>query len=80
MERGYRLNVTFVDGTSGAVDVSCLIISDSAGVFAKLRDRKIFAKAYIEYGAVTWPGGIDLAPDAMYDSIRAAGRWILGPD
>ena len=80
VERGYRLSVTFVDGTSGTVDMSRLIGSDGAGVFAALRDRKLFAKAHIEYGAVTWPGGVDLAPDAMYDSIRTTGRWDLGPD
>ncbi len=28
-------------------------------------------------GAVTWPGEIDLAPDAMYLEIEAAGIWML---
>ena len=28
-------------------------------------------------GAVQWPNGADLAPDAMYDEIRANGRWVL---
>jgi hypothetical protein len=26
---------------------------------------------------VTWPNGADLAPDAMYDAIRAQGVWNL---
>jgi hypothetical protein len=26
---------------------------------------------------VEWPGDIDLAPDAMYDEIKALGVWIL---
>jgi len=29
------------------------------------------------YGAVTWPGEIDLAPDAMYAEITATGAWTL---
>jgi hypothetical protein len=29
----------------------------------------------IEHGAVTWAGDLDLAPDAMYDEIKAAGHW-----
>jgi hypothetical protein len=29
------------------------------------------------YGAVTWPGEIDLAPDAMYAAIAAEGKWAL---
>jgi hypothetical protein len=27
---------------------------------------------------VTWPGEIDLAPDAMYAEIKQGGHWILG--
>jgi len=26
---------------------------------------------------VTWPGEIDLAPDAMYREIKKAGKWVL---
>ena len=36
-----------------------------------------FNQAYVEYGAVTWPNEIDLAPDAMYDEIKSNGTWIL---
>jgi hypothetical protein len=35
------------------------------------------AQAHLEYGAVTWPGEIDLAPDAMYAEIKEAGTWVL---
>jgi hypothetical protein len=31
----------------------------------------------LEYGAVTWPGEIDLAPDAMYEEIKQNGTWAL---
>ena len=69
----YRLHVRFADGTEGEVDVSDLILSKRPGVFERLRDRKEFAKARVRYGAVTWPGELDLAPDAMYDEIKAGG-------
>ena len=72
----YRLSVTFIDGTSGEVDLSRLVMSDTAGVFDALRDPALFKKVYIEWGAVCWPGGIDLAPDAMYDEIIKNGRWV----
>lgn len=26
---------------------------------------------------VTWPGELDLAPDAMYEHIKASGEWLL---
>jgi hypothetical protein len=73
----YRLSVEFIDGTRGEVDLSRLLLSDQAGIFSQLRDPAIFAKAYIEYGAVTWPGEIDLAPDSMYDQIKNQGTWVL---
>jgi len=34
-------------------------------------------RAYVNDGAVTWPGELDLAPDAMYDEIKANGRWVV---
>lgn len=74
---GYRLSVKFVDGTTGEVDLSRLVVSDKAGVFAGLRDPAVFAQVRVEYGAVTWPGDIDLAPDAMYDELKEHGVWVL---
>jgi hypothetical protein len=71
----YRLSVRFLDGLEGIVDMSRLIFSAEAGVFAVLSDAALFGQVYLEYGAVTWPGEIDLAPDAMYSEIAGAGSW-----
>lgn len=71
----YRLSVEFMDGLKGTVDLRDLVTSPQAGVFAALRDRAQFDQVHVEYGAVTWPGEIDLAPDAMYEAIRAHGEW-----
>lgn len=73
----YALEVEFKDGVHGVVEMIKLIMSDHAGVFAALRDQDLFNKAYLEYGVLTWPGEIDLAPDAMYDAVKQNGRWIL---
>ena len=73
----FRLRVMFFDGMSGVVDMTRLVQSPDAGVFAALRDPAVFAKAFVLYGAVTWPGELDLAPDAMYDEIKANGEWVL---
>jgi hypothetical protein len=75
---GLRLRVAFADGTQGEVDLSRLIGREGAGVFERLRDPRFFAQVAIDEGAVTWPGEIDLAPDAMYDEIRAHGVWMPG--
>jgi hypothetical protein len=75
---GYRLRVRFNDATEGEVDMSRLIQAPHAGVFAALRDETLFRKVHVAFGAVTWPGDLDLAPDAMYQAIRKRGEWILG--
>ncbi|OGT23941.1 MAG: hypothetical protein A3I12_03760 [Gammaproteobacteria bacterium RIFCSPLOWO2_02_FULL_38_11] len=74
---GYRLQVTFLDGTQGIVDMSKLVLSETAGVFAVLKNPVLFNQVGLEYGAVTWPGEIDLAPDAMYAEIKKNGEWVL---
>ena len=73
----FRLSVRFVDGTTGTVDVSGLIRSARAGVFAPLADPALFGQVFVEHGAVTWPDELDLAPDAMYTEIKLHGEWKL---
>ena len=74
---GFRLAVRFVDGAEGIVDLSGLIRSARAGVFAQLADEALFDQVFVEGGAVTWPGELDLAPDAMYGEIKKSGEWII---
>jgi hypothetical protein len=74
---GYRLHVRFIDGVEGEVDMSEFVRAPDAGVFAALADPDMFVQAYVELGAVTWPGELDLAPDAMHDEIEKHGVWIL---
>ena len=73
----FRLRVVFADGIGGLVDMSRLVHSPKAGVFAELADPRMFAQARLEYGAVAWPGELDLAPDAMHDAIEQHGEWSL---
>lgn len=73
----YALRVQFADGLEGEVRMRELILSDRAGVFFSLRDPDIFNAVFVESGAVTWPGDLDLAPDAMHDEIQAQGTWVL---
>jgi hypothetical protein len=75
----FRLRVTFVEGATGEVDMGALLGSAKVDgtVFEALRDPALFARAEVVLGAVQWPNGADLAPDAMYDSIREHGVWTL---
>jgi hypothetical protein len=66
--------VIFADGLSGRVR---LFPSHLYGVFAPLGDPAVFSQLQIADGFVSWPGDIDLAPDAMYEAIRRDGEWVL---
>ena len=68
------LKVRFADGIAGQVRFEP---SHLTGVFAVLKDPLVFAQAFIEAGAVNWPGDLDLAPDAMYAEIKSHGEWVL---
>jgi hypothetical protein len=69
---GFRLRVNFNDGTEGTVETARFLGSPEAGVFAALRDETLFRRARLETGAVTRPGNLDSAPDAMYAQSRNA--------
>ena len=73
----FKIHVRFIDGTQSEVDINGLVRSPAAGIFADLANPSVFAQVSIEHGAVTWPGEIDLAPDAMYDEIKCHGTWVL---
>lgn len=73
----YRLEVHFADGVKGVVDMSKLVMNPDSGVFSELRDDSIFRQVRLELGVVTWPGDIDIAPDAMHAAIKQRGEWII---
>jgi hypothetical protein len=73
----YQIEVEFVDGLRGLVDLSERIKSKKAGVFAALSDTHVFNQVTVQLGVVTWPGEIDLAPDVMHDEIKKQGKWVL---
>ena len=66
--------VEFADGISGIVQFK---ESHLTGVFNQLLDPEFFKQVHIQGGVVTWPGELDLAPDAMYQAIKSQGRWVL---
>jgi uncharacterized protein DUF2442 len=74
----YKIEVSFADGTTGVADLTPRLSQGALGDgFDPLCDQTVFANAYLEHGALTWPGGIDLAPDAMYQRIRESGTSTL---
>ena len=74
--QGYRLWIRFADGVEGEVSLAHLV---GKGVFEPWQDESEFLKVTIdpEAGTVAWPGGIDLAPDALSD--RITGKSLSSP-
>lgn len=75
---GYRLWIRFADGVEGEVSVKHLV---GKGVFRAWEDSAFFSKATIDPGSgtVTWAGGIDLAPDALYAQITGGSASAITP-
>ncbi len=69
-----KLGVRFADGLAGIVS---FMPSHLYGVFEPLKDPAVFAQVRCDSGFVSWPGDIDLAPDAMHAAIRERGEWVL---
>lgn len=68
------LSVRFLDGLEGRVR---FLPNHLTGVFSALKDDGFFRKVFVNEGVVTWPGELDLAPDAMYSAIKKHGEWVL---
>lgn len=67
---GYRLELCFDNGESGAVDLSSFV---GRGVCAAWETPGVFEQVTVtDEGAVQWPGEIDFCPDALY--LRMTGR------
>ena len=64
----YRLWVRFEDDVEGEVDLSELV---GQGVFKRWEDPKEFTKVFLDpkTGTPTWPGELDIAPDALYRDL-----------
>jgi hypothetical protein len=68
------VHVQFRDGLEGEVH---FLPTAFRGVFAGLKDPQAFRRAFVQDGVLTWPGELDLAPDAMHEAIAARGKWVL---
>lgn len=63
----YVLSVAFDDGLIGDISMADRLFGP---VFEPLKDPAFFAQAELDsFGAICWPNGADIAPDALYHKI-----------
>ena len=66
------LRVTFSDGCSAVHDFA-RFKNEHNNVAAPLADPDYFARVFLDYGALTWPNGFDMCPDALRMEIERDG-------
>lgn len=69
---GYRLDLTFSDGSSGIADISEFVLSGGT-VVRPLVDEAYFTRVFLEMGVPTWPNGCDINPSNARMKLEAAG-------
>ena len=71
----HRLDLSFSDGTRGTADLGQHV---KRKPYLDLQDRKVFAAARVERGAVEWPHDIGIAPEALYALAHNLPRPTTG--
>lgn len=67
----FMLGIVFCDGRSGVFDMKPYL---DFGAFRQLREPGYFAQVSVQWDAVAWPQGQDIAPDTLVAKIR----WEIG--
>jgi hypothetical protein len=67
-EQGFRIHLTFNDGTEASVDFESWL---TGPIFEPLNDVAYFRKFFLDGGTVVWPNGADIAPETLYEAAQA---------
>jgi len=73
---GFKLGLTFSDGTCGVADLS----DDLTGPLAPLRDPQLWGKAHLRRGVVSWNDELDLASEFLYARAHQLEAPTTGED
>lgn len=65
--RGYIYHVQFDDGIEGDIDLWSYL--SRGPVFQRFADPEYFKQGFIEGGTLAWPGGVDIAPERLYELV-----------
>ena len=63
----FSLELWFSTGDHRVFDVRPYL---EKGVFSRLKDEALFQQAHVSLDTVCWPGGLDIAPETLFDKSR----------
>jgi hypothetical protein len=67
---GFRLQLVYLDGIEGIIDLSPDV---GRGVFAPLADEAFFRTVHIgNYGQISWSEDIEICSDAAYEELASS--------
>jgi hypothetical protein len=66
---GFSLEITFNTGETRIFNAWPYL---QKGVFQRLQDERLFHEAFVALDTVCWPGGLDIAPETLYDRSKPA--------
>ena len=62
----YRIRLEYSDGFRGTVDLSATFASPGRRpLVLEILRGQLFSRCFVEGGAVAWPNGYELCPDAL---------------
>lgn len=68
----YTYHIQFDNNREGSVNFQSFLWGE---VFEPLKNQDLFKKAFIDRtsGTITWPNGVDIAPETIYNKVLSAG-------
>ena len=68
-EDTFKIKIRYIDGLVGEVDLSTFFLKPK-NLAAEIIKGQLFGKCYVESGAIAWPNGLELCPDALRMKLK----------
>ena len=76
-EESFKLILKYTDGFIGEVDLSNLF-SKPKNLAAEITKGQLFSRCFVESGALAWPNGLELCPDALRMKMKPKMKKKIG--
>lgn len=60
----FQIDIEYANGERRRFDMRPLLTKKP---WSRIAAPALFSRASVDYGTVVWPGGIDIAPETLYD-------------